>query len=60
LIPELITYLGELSISINELVDDRYEIGSHTALGKLVAIRTNRISFTFDLKGPSLVVDTGE
>ena len=53
-------YLGQLLISTDELTDDRYEIGSHTGLGKLIAIRANRISFTFDLKGPSLVLDTGE
>jgi acyl transferase domain-containing protein len=28
-------------------------------VGKCIAIRANRVSFTFDLRGPSLTVDTG-
>ena len=53
-------YLGQLLTSTNELADDRYEIDNHNGVGKCVAIRANRISFTFDLKGPSFVLDTGE
>jgi acyl transferase domain-containing protein len=46
-------------VSTDELKDDRYEINSHNGVGKCIAIRANRISFTFDLKGPSFLLDTG-
>lgn len=49
----------QLLTSTNELADDRYEIDNHNGVGKCVAIRASRISFTFDLKGPSFVLDTG-
>lgn len=52
-------YLGQLLTSTNELADDRYEIDNFNGVGKCIAIRANRISFTFDLKGPSFVLDTG-
>lgn len=52
-------YLGQLLTSTAELQDDRYEIDNHNGVGKCIAIRANRISFTFDLKGPSFVLDTG-
>jgi acyl transferase domain-containing protein len=43
-----------------ELDEDRFEINSYNGIGKCVSIRANRISFTFDLRGPSLTVDTGK
>lgn len=52
-------YLGQLLTSTAELRDDRYEVDNHNGIGKCIAIRANRISFTFDLKGPSFVLDTG-
>ena len=53
-------YLGQLLVSTYELADDRYEINDHTGIGKCIALRANRVSFTFDLKGPSFLLDTGE
>lgn len=52
-------YFAQLLTSTFELDDDRYEINSYNGVGKCIAIRANRISFTFDLRGPSLTVDTG-
>jgi acyl transferase domain-containing protein len=52
-------YYAQLLTSTGELVDDRYDIGNYHGLGKCIALRANRVSFTFDLRGPSLVVDTG-
>jgi acyl transferase domain-containing protein len=52
-------YYAQLLISAGDLIDDRYAIGNHHGLGKCIALRANRVSFTFDLRGPSLVVDTG-
>ncbi|EMD32324.1 PKS/NRPS enzyme [Gelatoporia subvermispora B] len=51
-------YFAQLLVSTDELDDDRYEIDSHNGVGKCIAIRANRVSFTFDLKGPSLTLDT--
>jgi len=51
-------YFAQLLTSTNELDDDRYEINSYNGVGKCIAIRANRVSFTFDLRGPSLTVDT--
>jgi hypothetical protein len=39
---------------------DRYENNSYSSLGKCIALRANRVSFVFDLRGPSLTLDTGE
>ncbi|KAH9923014.1 putative nonribosomal peptide synthetase [Amylocystis lapponica] len=51
-------YFAQLLVSTDELHVDRYEIDSHAGVGKNIAIRANRVSFTFDLRGPSLTVDT--
>jgi len=53
-------YFAQLLTSTGELVDDRYDINNFHGLGKCIALRANRVSFTFDLRGPSLTVDTGE
>ena len=37
---------------------ERQFIGSHSSAGGAQSIAANRISYTFDLKGPSLIVDT--
>ncbi|KAF8800384.1 hypothetical protein BYT27DRAFT_7148677 [Phlegmacium glaucopus] len=52
-------YIGQLLISASELGNgDRYEVSSYQGLGKCISLRSNRVSFTFDLRGPSLIVDT--
>ncbi|KAI8820281.1 putative nonribosomal peptide synthetase [Fimicolochytrium jonesii] len=51
-------YLAQLLTSTAELEDDPYEIDHNNGVGKCVAIRANRISYTFNLQGPSLVIDT--
>ncbi|KIJ60828.1 polyketide synthetase [Hydnomerulius pinastri MD-312] len=51
-------YFGNLLTTNFELDEDRFEINSYNGIGKCVSIRANRISFTFDLRGPSLTVDT--
>ena len=38
--------------------DNLYETDSHTAFGVTMALLSNRISYAFDLKGPSFTVDT--
>lgn len=53
-------YFAQLLTSTGELIDDRYDVNGYHGLGKCIAIRANRVSFTFDLRGPSLTVDTGE
>jgi acyl transferase domain-containing protein len=53
-------YFAQLLTSTGELIDDRYDINNFHGLGKCIALRANRVSFTFDLRGPSLTVDTGE
>lgn len=45
--------------TVDELDDERHEIDNYNGVGRCVSIRANRISFTFDLRGPSLTVDTG-
>ncbi|KAG6333238.1 hypothetical protein ID866_5853, partial [Astraeus odoratus] len=52
-------FFGNLLTTTDELDDDRYEINNYNGVGRCVSIRANRISFTFDLRGPSLTVDTG-
>jgi hypothetical protein len=42
------------------MIDDRYDINGYHGLGRCIALRANRVSFTFDLRGPSLTVDTGK
>ncbi|KAH7918142.1 ketoacyl-synt-domain-containing protein, partial [Leucogyrophana mollusca] len=51
-------FFGNLLTTADELDDDRYEINNYNGVGRCVSIRANRISFTFDLRGPSLTVDT--
>ncbi|KAF9219105.1 putative nonribosomal peptide synthetase [Gyrodon lividus] len=51
-------YFGNLLTTLFEVDEDRFEINSYNGIGKCVSIRANRISFTFNLRGPSLTVDT--
>ncbi|KAH7927995.1 putative nonribosomal peptide synthetase [Leucogyrophana mollusca] len=51
-------FLGNLLLTQDELDDDPYEVDNYNGVGRCVSIRANRISFTFDLRGPSLTVDT--
>ncbi|EIW85840.1 hypothetical protein CONPUDRAFT_80229 [Coniophora puteana RWD-64-598 SS2] len=51
-------FFGNLLTTTDELDDERYEMNNYNGVGKCVSIRANRISFTFDLRGPSLTVDT--
>lgn len=37
---------------------NRDQIGSHTAIGSTLAILSNRLSYVFDLRGPSITMDT--
>ena len=53
-------YFAQLLTSTGELIDDRYDINNYHGLGKCIALRANRVSYTFDLRGPSLTIDTGE
>ena len=54
-------YVAQLLLSASEMGDtDRYENNSYSSLGKCISLRANRVSFIFDLRGPSLTVDTGE
>jgi acyl transferase domain-containing protein/acyl carrier protein len=38
--------------------DDRAAIETHTSTGTVASIAANRISYCFDLRGPSMIVDT--
>ncbi len=40
------------------LLSDSRQIGPHTGLGRSGSIAANRISYVFDLKGPSITFDT--
>ncbi|KAL4075275.1 hypothetical protein V8B97DRAFT_2022271 [Scleroderma yunnanense] len=51
-------FFGNLLTTTDELDDERFEINNYNGVGRCVSIRANRISFTFDLRGPSLTVDT--
>ena len=54
-------YVAQLLLSASEMGHtDRYENNSYSSLGKCIALRANRVSFIFDLRGPSLTLDTGE
>lgn len=39
-------------------VHSRYELQSHSATGMMMTMLANRLSYTFDFRGPSLAVDT--
>ena len=51
--------LSNLLTTTDELDDERFEINNYNGVGHCVSIHVNRISFTFDLRGPSLTIDTG-
>jgi acyl transferase domain-containing protein len=51
-------FYAQLLNSVEDLEDDRYEINSYHGVGRPIAIRSNRISFTFDLRGQSIALDT--
>ncbi|KAJ3194330.1 hypothetical protein HK101_002999 [Irineochytrium annulatum] len=51
-------FVAQLLVSTDELNDDKFEIESYNGVGKCIAIRANRVSYTFDLRGPSLIIDT--
>ncbi|KAJ3185209.1 hypothetical protein HDU85_001257 [Gaertneriomyces sp. JEL0708] len=51
-------YVGQLLFSLPEVVHDIHSIKSHWGYGKTIALRANRISYAFDLTGPSMVIDT--
>jgi acyl transferase domain-containing protein len=51
-------FYAQLLNSAEDLEDDRYEINSYHGVGRPIAIRPNRISFTFDLRGQSIALDT--
>ena len=51
-------FYAQLLNSVEDLEDDRYEINSYHGVGRPIAIRPNRISFTFDLRGQSIALDT--
>jgi len=38
--------------------EERVNIGSHTNVGAALCINANRISYSYDLKGPSFAIDT--
>ncbi|GAB3109628.1 type I polyketide synthase [Streptomyces calidiresistens] len=39
-------------------VQSRYELQSHSATGMMMTMLANRLSYSFDFRGPSLAVDT--
>ncbi len=43
---------------IQSSVEDRLTIDTHTTTGGVMSIAANRISYAFDLRGPSVAVDT--
>ena len=51
-------YSSQLLTSTNELRDDRYKVDNHNGVGKCITLCASQISFTFDLKGPSFILDT--
>jgi acyl transferase domain-containing protein/NADPH:quinone reductase-like Zn-dependent oxidoreductase/acyl carrier protein len=44
--------------TISHEPQNRRMIGTHTAFGSSMTLLSNRISYTFDLRGPSVTVDT--
>jgi acyl transferase domain-containing protein len=52
-------YSGVMTADYQEIAEgDLYRLGDHAATGTNKAILSNRISWFFDLKGPSLTLDT--
>jgi len=52
-------FFGNLVTTVDELGHDVYDANNYSGIGRCVSSRANRISFAFDLCGPSLTVDTG-
>lgn len=42
----------------HNITRDGYELGAYAATGAALSVQANRISFSFDLNGPSIYVDT--
>jgi acyl transferase domain-containing protein/NADPH:quinone reductase-like Zn-dependent oxidoreductase len=54
-------FIGGFTLDHQTLVyqpQNRRLIGSHTAFGSSMTLLSNRLSYTFDLRGPSVTVDT--
>ncbi|KAJ3020326.1 hypothetical protein HKX48_000987 [Thoreauomyces humboldtii] len=51
-------YCAQLLLSVDELPADPNVYGDNHAIGRMVSHRANKISYHFDLSGPSLFVDT--
>jgi acyl transferase domain-containing protein/NAD(P)-dependent dehydrogenase (short-subunit alcohol dehydrogenase family)/acyl carrier protein len=54
-------YIGAFTLDhmINELSQSNWEaINAHTSTGSMMTLLANRISYLFDLFGPSMVIDT--
>jgi acyl transferase domain-containing protein/NAD(P)-dependent dehydrogenase (short-subunit alcohol dehydrogenase family)/acyl carrier protein len=54
-------FVGGFTLDYQGLVyhpSNRRLIGSHSAFGSSMTLLSNRLSYTFDLRGPSLTVDT--
>ncbi|KAJ3168788.1 hypothetical protein HDU87_000913 [Geranomyces variabilis] len=51
-------FFAQLLNTKNEVPDSVYQSNALSAMGKCVTMRPNKISYVFDLSGPSLVVDT--
>ena len=54
-------FIGISTSDYNQIVsarDGRDAIDAHTATGAAASIAANRISYCFDLRGPSIIVDT--
>jgi len=55
-------FMGGFTLDHQNLLyseDNRRLLDAHTAVGASLTILSNRISYTFDLHGPSMTVDTG-
>src|SRR5262245_37967984 len=52
-------YVGVSSCDYGDIQKrDRYDADMHTSTGQALSIASNRVSYLFDLRGPSLSVDT--
>ncbi|MCK6516886.1 SDR family NAD(P)-dependent oxidoreductase, partial [Myxococcota bacterium] len=54
-------YIGGFMGDVNALVahpGGRHKVSQHTATGSTMTLLSNRISYVFDLRGPSMTVDT--